>query len=104
MNQKLLKYTKYLLPLFVAILLWLLIYINSFFKETPRITWYAVIWLLVTFFLQWKSIELIAARLEKRMAWHQPFKRVFYQLFKQNMISVILQKNILNTKAIMNTS
>lgn len=78
-NAKALKWAQILLPLFFAVVLWLLVYVNSFFSEPSAFTWYALVWILVTFYLQWKCFALLNKRLDIKVGWHKPYKRFINQ-------------------------
>lgn len=91
MELKLNIWIRYLLPLFLALFLGVLIWMMAQFREPPGFAWHAFVWFASAVFLIWEFGWWISKRLDRDISWQKnTLKRLLIQLLATNFVGLVI--------------
>lgn len=89
MENRLRFWIRFLLPLFLALFLGILIFMMAQFREPPGIAWYAAVWFIGSVFFIWEAGWWVSKKLDQHIPWQKTtFKRLSIQLLSTNLIGI----------------
>lgn len=90
MDNRLNIWIRFLLPLFLALFLGVLIFMMAQFREPPGVSWYIFVWFVGSILLIWESGWWISKKLDVQFPWKKgTIRRLSMHLLVTNLLGIL---------------